>query len=262
MLRRTLCLLSFSALLSVAASAEAAPGANLTVTIAAPTVQVDQVGRYSVVVGNIGSRHAQNVVLTIDLPKTATSPTVHLMGVLGAFDSRCTRAGTRLTCNLGEVRRNVPASPIWFDLSLPYATAPLAIDVDASTSTNEQNPANDTLRHIATPSTVNVPVTGPVTVANRLCSGTNLTSFYECELYPGSLSSFSTTLAGNGTVSVPGEPSVTGSWSQPSTDRLVIEYIESGNVMGTFDGRGVRAKCFEGIMPFGTHNAMYEVCLP
>ena len=101
-----------------------------------------------------------------------------------------------------------------------------------------------------------------ITVANRLCSGTNLTSFYECELYPGSLSSFSTTLAGNGTVSVPGEPSVTGSWSQPSTDRLVIEYIESGNVMGTFDGRGVRAKCFEGIMPFGTHNAMYEVCLP
>jgi uncharacterized repeat protein (TIGR01451 family) len=243
--RHALTLLALSALALTVAPASAASSSDLAVTVTTPTVAVDQSGVYSVAVSNIGGQSAQNVSVTIDLPKTATSPQVHLMGVLGAFDGRC-RA----------------AAPITFSLALPYATAPLAIDVDANSTSADPNSANDT-RHVAvTPQTVPVSFTAPVTAHNRLCSGQNLTSFFECELYPSSLSGFDTVLAPGGAISVPSEPTVTGTW-QHAGDRLTIQYVENGNVLGTFDGRGVSAKCFEGSMPFTSGSvAMYEVCLP
>ncbi|MBK8212946.1 MAG: hypothetical protein IPK71_04285 [Myxococcales bacterium] len=260
--RHALTLLALSALALTVAPASAASSSDLTVTVTTPTVAVDQSGVYSVAVSNIGGQSAQNVSVTIDLPKTATSPQVHLMGVLGAFDSRCTRAGTRLTCNLGTIRARRAATPITFSLALPYAIAPLAIDVDANSTSADPNSANDTRHVVVTPQTVPISFTAPVTVHGRHCTGQNLTSFFECELYPSSISGFDTVLAAGGTISVPAEPTVTGTWTHTG-DRLTIQYVENGNVLGTFDGRGVSAKCFEGSMPFTSgYMAMYEVCLP
>lgn len=50
-----------------------------------PGVYVNNPGTYEVLVSNTGTKDAAAVALTISLPRTATSPSVHVMGDLGAF---------------------------------------------------------------------------------------------------------------------------------------------------------------------------------
>jgi uncharacterized repeat protein (TIGR01451 family) len=246
-----------------APEALAASGPDLGIALAAPTgVHVDEVGRYTLTVTNSGNRSASNVSVSVALPRTHTSPQVYVLGQMGALGSGCSVSGTTLTCALGSIGRGRTASKT-FDVSLPYSTAPLVFDATVSTSSSDTNPSNDTASLTAAPLPVPVAVAGPVTATNRHCTGQGLTSFYECELFPSSIASHQATFNADGSITVPGEPSISGSWSQPSSDRLVFQYVESGNVVATFDGRGVRAKCFEGATTFGgPYVSMYEVCLP
>lgn len=261
--RSFICLAALACSLLAVSPALAAPGADLSVGISAPVgVHVDETGRYTLTVTNSGNRSASNVTVSVALPRTHTSPQVYVLGQMGALGSGCSVSGTTLTCALGSIGRGRAASKT-FDIALPYSTAPLVFDATVSTSSGDTNPANDTASLTAAPLTVPVAVAGPVTVTNRHCTGQALTSFYECELFPSSLSSHQATFNADGSISVPGEPTISGSWSQPSSDRLVFQYVESGNVVATFDGRGVRAKCFEGATTFGgPYVSMYEVCLP
>ncbi|HRG98478.1 MAG TPA: hypothetical protein PLR99_19635 [Polyangiaceae bacterium] len=261
--RAPLALALASVALFAAPDVLAASGPDLAVSLSAPPgVHVDETGRYTLTVTNSGNRSASNVTVSVALPRTHTSPQVYVLGQMGALGSGCSVSGTTLTCALGSIGRGRATSKT-FDIALPYSTAPLVFDATVSTSSGDTNPANDTASLTAAPLTVPVAVAGPVTVTNRHCTGQALTSFYECELFPSSLSSHQATFNADGSISVPGEPTISGSWSQPSSDRLVFQYVESGNVVATFDGRGVRAKCFEGATTFGgPYVSMYEVCLP
>lgn len=254
------CLVALPVLLP-ATAALAAPGADLRVTITPPAgVAVYDPGQVSVRVANQGNRHASSVSLAIQLPVTNTSPTVHVMGTLGAFDPRCTRAGTRLLCNLGTVPRG-GATTVAFTIALPYSTAPLAMSASASSPTAELNPADNSASATLAPSTVPTSVSGRYTATNDHCTGTGLTSFFECALYPSSISGFTSVLAADGSVTVDGEPSVTGGWQFIGPDRLVVWYADAGGPLGTVDVRSVGGGCFEGPMSAGAYTVMYEVCL-
>jgi len=262
---KQIALFALPVVLLAAAPALAATQPNVGVSITAPTaVHVDEYGHYTVTVSNTGNRNAGGVVLTIQLPVTHTSPTVHVLGTLGARDGRCTLAGTKLTCGLGTIARFGGSTPVGFDLRLPYSAAPLVISATATTTTlPETNPANNSLAYTAVPLTYPTAVAGPIDAVNRSCTGQGLTSFFECELFPSSIQGFDSTLEADGSVTIPEAPDATGAWAFTSPDRLVISYSDAGGPIGTLDARSVGGDCFEGPMTFtsGPWVAIYEVCL-
>jgi hypothetical protein len=242
----------------------AATGANLGVSVTPPSgVHVYEAGTYSVRVDNTGNKNASSVMLSIQLPVTHTSPQVYIMGDLGTFSSSCTLAGTALSCSLGTINRGAWKS-VSFTISMPYSTAPLVIDATATTTTNDTNPANNHLAYTATPLTTTYPVTAPDLMLNSHCTGTGLTSFYECTRFPSSIASFDSILETDGSITIIGAPpNNTGEWTQTGADSLLIEYFEDGLLSASLDARSVDADCYEGPMTFyppSPYLAMYRVC--
>ena len=248
-------------------SSSVSAATDLAVSLTPPSVlRVYQAGSFNVRVRNLGNKHAYDVSLTIQLPRTATSPTVSVMGTLGAFSSRCTRVTTTLVCSLGTVNRNRSDS-VFFEIALPYSTAPIAIDATASTSSTEPNTGNNSLHYVANPLTYNVTMATPATAVNRHCTGQpSLSSYFECTLFPSSISSHSTTFNAGGTITFVDAPATfTGTWTHTPANRLQFQYYDSGQLVAEFDGKGVSAKCFEGRTTFPqspTYVSMYQVCLP
>lgn len=240
--------------------------ADIRVTLPAPApAYVYSTSEFDVTVSNIGNRSANNVVVTIDLPATNTSPQVYVMGTLGPLDPRCTRSGTVLTCNLGTVARNT-TTVIGVDIALPQADEVLEIAASATTSSVENSLANNSA--IAAANLLNYAVTvSPGDVGhNEHCTGQNLTSFFECLLFPSSLSSHDIEFLAGGLIAIPGEPAYTGTWSQPNGDTRVLEvtYEEIGvGVVAEFVGYGTNGSCFEGITTFpgSAYVSPYEVCI-
>lgn len=254
------------ALLLASGPALAAPRANLAVSLTPPSgVHVYETGRYAVSVRNLGNRNAAGVSLHVALPATHTSPQVHVLGELGARDARCTLEGTSLRCALGTINKGA-ATLVSFDLALPYSSAPLVISALATTTTTpESDLSNNSARHVAAPLTWPTSVSGPAATHNRHCTGTGLTSFFECELYPSSISSHDIVLEAGHTITFVDPPAtLTGHWWQPSPDRLRFQYLDGAAIVAEFDGRGVGGGCFEGptTFPGSSWVAIYEVCLP
>lgn len=245
-------------------SAPAFAAAVLTVNIAPPAgVHVYETGRYNVSVSNTGNQTSTAATLTIQLPLTRTSPTVAIMGQLGARDSRCALSGTRLTCNLGTINRGT-SKAVFFDIALPYSAAPLDFSFRASTTTAETNLTNNNLAHTAAPLTYALPVIPPVNITNRHCTGIGLTAFFECELFPSSIASHNTVFNADHTITIPAAPTYTGTWTQPAPDRLQFQYFNGATLVVSFDGRGVDGRCFHGMTTFpgSTYVSAYEVCMP
>lgn len=260
MLSRAVALIS---LLCVASPAWAA--ADPSVSITAPTgTHVYETGRYTVTVRNLGNKDAASVVATIQLPVTHTSPTVYVMGTLGAKSTSCTQSGTKLTCTLGTVTKNNGTKSVWFDLAVPQNSAPLTLSASITTTSVENSGGganNSTSRAL---SLLNYPVVfGPTNVAtNDHCTGTGLTSFFECELYPSSIASHQTVFNADHTITFVSTTAYTGDWVQTSSDHLHFRYFDStGATVSEFDGRGVTPDCFEGVTTFNSpYVAPYQVC--
>jgi len=245
----------------LAGSALAAPDLRVQMPAPAP-VHVYEEGGYDVVVANIGKHGAASVVLTIDLPATHTSPQVYVMGDLGAFDGRCSRSGTPPTCNLGALAKG-QSTTVSFALALPVADEVLTLAASATTASGETALANNAaslspaLLHYATS-------VGDGDLASiDHCTGQGLTSFFECELFPSSLSSHQHVFNGDGTISIPEEPDYGGVWSQSSADTLSFAYLYAGEVVAEFEGVGSSPGCFQGITTFpgSSYLSPYEVCI-
>jgi len=238
--------------------------ADLEVTLSAPGLTtVYDMARYDVTVRNNGRRSAKNVELRIDLPETNTSPTVHVMGDVGDMSGACDLVGTSVICDLGRVRRNKQKS-VYFEMSHPVQMPAGTIDVLATTSSNETNPQDNSLSYAPSLSYYDTPISGPAHITNRHCTGQGLSGFYECELYPSSISSHGVTLEQDGTISFDNAPmGYTGTWSQVQDDRLQLAYYHLGTLTVAFHGYGVGSGCFEGlaIFPTSSYNSAYEVCL-
>jgi uncharacterized repeat protein (TIGR01451 family) len=247
------------------APAVAGPQHNLGVTVAPPAgVHVNQFGTYGVTVTNTGNRHAYGVTLSIALPRTHTSPQVFIMGNLANVDPRCSLSAQTLTCNLGQVNKNGGATTVTFDLKLPYSTAPLAFTFTANPIAGDSNAGNNTLPYTASPALYDNPIAGPVSLQHDHCTGQGLTSYFECTLFPSSITGFAATYNSDHTVTIPGEPTFSGTWTQVGgDDRLQVTFADGGTPVATLDARGVDNGCFEGPMTFipaSPYLAMYRVC--
>jgi hypothetical protein len=158
---------------------------------------------------------------------------------------------------------------VFFDIALPYSTEPIVFDATVSLSppSTESYFLNNSVHHVASLLTYSVTMATPVTVENRHCTGqTSLSSFFECALFPSSISSHSTTFNTGGTITfIDAPPTFTGTWTHTPSNRLRFSYFDSGQLAAEFDGRGVSAKCFEGKTTFPgspTYVSLYRVCLP
>lgn len=246
--------------------ADAAPRApNLAVSIIRPGAsQVGVAARYTVRVENRGNQSSAGTTLTIQLPVTHTSPTVAILGDLGARDGRCSVAGTRLTCAVPALASNRRAD-FYFDIALPYSAAPLGIDASAPLA-GDSAPGNNSVSAVATPSTVALAVSPPRQTLTRHCTGTSLTSFFECEMFPSSIAEHETLLNVDHSITFLNVPSgYGGTWSQPAPNRLVLSYTNGTSVVAAFEGYGVDGACFEGRTTFpgstSGYVSMYQVCL-
>lgn len=253
---------SCCALLSVSVPAFAGP--TLVTSVQPPYgSSVYDTGRVSVVVANTGNKTASNVSVAIQLPETNTSPTVHVMGDIDGYQAGCSRSGTVLTCPLGDIRRARSASA-WIDLSFPESLEALTFTATASTSSSA-NLTNATDSADVEVANYDVAFGGTFDVTNDHCTGTDLLSYFECELYPSSISSHDATMNGDGTIDfgVGVDPLYTGTWSSDAPDHLVFSYSYDGTVVAEFEGWGVPGDCWEGAtyFPGSAYMSMYRVCV-
>ncbi|MEZ4402553.1 MAG: hypothetical protein R3B06_21195 [Kofleriaceae bacterium] len=250
--------------LFAAAPALAASQPNLSVALTAPSVHVYEDGTFTVRVQNTGNRNATGVVLTIGLPATHTSPQVYPMGDVANLDGRCARSGLTITCALGQINRSGGYTDVAFDMALPYSTAALNFSFAAYGTNGDSNPSNNTLAFTATPALYAQPITAPHSFQLDHCTGTNLTSFFECALFPSSITGFGADFANNGTLTIPIAPGYGGTWDQNGgPDHLFVSLSDGTSTVGTIDARGVGNGCFEGPMTFipaSSYVALYRIC--
>jgi hypothetical protein len=251
----------------VPTGASAASGPDLGVgVVASGSLLVNTTTHIDVRLTNTGNRDAFGIWASIQLPKTNTSPTATVMGTVSNVPSYCQRQPTRLYCNLSaSVPRYGGTTSIGFDIVMPVSADPITFRADAGAN-NEQNLANNAA--LFTPAqtyyTPTVPV-GGAQVLNSHCTGTALSSYFECS--PGSIMSHPTILTGLGTLDYspvsPGAAAVySGTWSVNGS-QLTMQQTTNGQVSGNFVGQGSTPNCWDGRMQFvnSTYVAMYRVCL-
>lgn len=252
----------FTTLALTALSSTAFAAADLVTAIGGPSAQsVYSTGRFTFTVSNVGNQTANSATVTITLPTTATTPT-YLMGTVSGMSSGCSRTGAVVTCSLGAIRKGRSAS-VYVDMMLPFSVDPIDFAATASTSSAENSTANNGASHTAALDTYAVSFTGPRDVVNSHCTGTGLSAYYECTLFPSSLSEHDATFNADGSISLPYGAEYGGSWSQPDANTLVFTYTEYGVVVAEFEGQGVGGDCWEGLTTFpgSSYVSPYEVCL-
>ena len=260
--------LTLLSLLLVAPSALAAADLTTTLTASPSTAQVYATARYTATVRNIGNKSASNATVQIALPATHTSPQVYVLGILGARSASCALAGTTLTCTLGTINRNASKS-VFVDLALPVSAAPIALGATAATTSAENSTANNSATLTASQTYFATPIAAapgaPALMRQRHCTGTGLTAFYECTLFPSSLSFHDAEFHDDGTITVPGYPDFGGGWTltaTPTGSQLDFFYDDGTGVVAEFSGWGADAACFEGLTTFpgSAYVSPYEVC--
>jgi hypothetical protein len=156
-----------------------------------------------------------------------------------------------------------------FSYSMPVSKNPITIHGVGSSATNELNPNNNLLQY--TPSLkfpsfsiANHTVSGSIDAANSHCTGQGLISYFECELFPSSISGHVATFNSDGTISFTDEPNYGGSWQQSNTatQQMSFQYTENGSVIASFSGYGSIANCFDGMTTFpnSIYVSPYRVC--
>lgn len=256
------------------ADAEAAQnGPNLRLSVTRPaSTNVYAQGRYTLNVANIGNRDATNVRVVVTLPSSQTSPQVYVMGNLGARSANCSVSGLTMTCLFGTVRRSTNISA-YYDIALPVSTTNLAMSAVASSNPVDLDAGNNTANFVPTLSTFSTDIAaaivdnaGPVTADLDHCTGTGLVSFFQCTLFPSSISSHQHIFNADHTISF-AFPGYSGTWSQNALlDQLAFTYVDgAGAQVLSFVGYGVDGtNCFEGITTFSppsAYNSAYSVCL-
>ncbi len=250
------------ALVAAFSSTAHAAAPDITTTFTAPTGQyVYTSAKWQVTAKNVGNKDAGTVTVTVQLPTTNTSPSVSVMGTLGA--TNCTTSGTKLTCTTSSLKRTKTAT-WYFYMNLPESAGSIDFSATASTS-GETYTGNNASSAVASLSHYAPTFTPGATFLNRHCTGTNLESFFECELYPSSIASHETVLNGDGSVTFVGYTGYTGSWALSGSE-LSFDYADAttGAIEAEFVGYAVdNTGCWEGLTTFrgSIYVSPYEVCV-
>ncbi len=256
-------------LISGAGVALAAPNADMRVQLQAPaSVNISTATTYTVTVKNLGPNTAQNVRFTVEFPLTNTSPTVAILGTVSGFNtSKCSVVSHKLSCTVGQLKNNKSAT-LTYQYTAPVSTKTLTMKAVVTSDTADTvsgNNESSVVPNLVYPAR-------PLTSANMLnshCTGTNLTSYFECLLFPSSIATHNTTFNIDNTISFT-EPGYTGTWSQNAAKTsLRFEYFEptgSGSTkVAEFNGWAINgANCFDGMtnfFPTSTYVSPYRVCV-
>lgn len=253
-----------AALAATLSAGVAEAASDIAVSVSQPSgVRVYQPARYTVRVTHLSGSPSSRATLTVQLPQTHTSPTVYVLGTVGAISPGCTRSGTTLRCDVQPLRRGA-RQDFYVDLTLPQNAGPLEITA-ALTVTGDSSAANNRYTHVADLDNAASPIatTTDRQVQNQHCTGTGLTSYLECTLFPSSISSHGTVFHPDGTISIPDAPDYGGRWWQPFDDQLAFTYSEGSVTVAQFVGASVGNGCFEGITSFpgSTYVSPYRVCV-
>ena len=259
-----LSLLSVASLLASASPAfAAAPRADLQVQLVAPSsVQISTATTYTATVKNLGPA-TTDVGLVIEFPLTNTSPTVSILGTVSESEANCSIGSNKITCLLGSLKNNKTVS-VSYSYTAPVSTKTLQMKATVSSSVTDDSAGNN----IATVVPNLIYPARAITsanVQNSHCTGTNLTSYFECLLYPSSISSHPTTLNSNGSITF-SEPGYTGTWTQNAAKTtLSFEYFDFSGKIAGFEGRAINgANCFDGMtnfFPASAYVSPYRVCI-
>ncbi len=246
------------------------PAPNLSVLTwqGSSTPLIESPYQYTTRVKNIGNQTAQSVTITVEFPLTATSPTRHILGKLSGVQTSsgtCSIVSNKVVCNVGSLGNN-QTKQVSFTFEFQVATtAPTLKTTATTTSANEQNASNNTLSFTPAVRYPDNVITGDRYLVTS-CTGTGLTSFYECELFPSSQQSFEMDMISGGTISIPVAPTYTGIWDQNSLplNKTLHFTIDGGSgTEADFNGFATSSTCFEGITVFpqnSNYNAAYRVC--
>lgn len=246
----------------------APPRADLQVQMSAPaTSPISTAATYTVTVKNNGPQTATNTRVTVSLPLTNTSPTVHILGTVSAIDSRCSIVANTLSCAFGDLRKGKTAT-FTYGYAAPVSTKTLQMTAVGVSNVTDPVSSNNTASVVPN-LTYPARDAADANVENSHCTGTNLTSYFECALFPSSISSHNTTLNAGGTITFT-EPGYTGTWSQNAAKTtLSFEYFEatgSGSTkVAEFNGYAINGSdCFDGMttfFPATTYVSPYHVCV-
>ncbi len=241
---------------------------DIRVQVSGPTTaMVNSPYQYTVNVRNIGGAKANGVTVMVDFPQTNTSPQVYILGQVSAIGNGCQLVSRRLQCSAGNLNPNAQRN-FTFSFSYPVSTKTLEIKATgSSTSTNEANPNNNIASVFPA---INYP-TNQITAANvtvSLCTGTNLSSYYECELFPSSQQHFTMRLESGGMITDLPDSNFTGTWTQIQTTNQPFQQLQftlsDGYTSASFDGYASSTTCFEGkttFLPTSNYNSQYKVCV-
>ncbi len=253
-----------SMLLSATSAFAAPPRADLQVQLTAPSsVQISTATTYTATVKNLGPA-TTNATLVIEFPLTNTSPTVAILGTVTESESACSIGSNKITCSAANLKKGKSVT-FSYSYTAPVSTKTLQMKATVSSSVTDNVAGNNTatvVPNLAYPARA---ITS-ATVTNSHCTGTSLTSYFECLLFPSSISSHETTLNADNTISFT-ESGYTGTWSQNvAKTSLYFEYLENGNKIAEFNGFAINgSSCFDGLtnfFPASSYVSPYRICLP
>lgn len=245
------------------------PRADLQVELNAPaTVDVNLPTTYSVTVTNLGGQTSNAINARVTLPLTNTSPQVFVLGTVSGLDPRCSVVAKVLNCSLAALRKGW-STTFNYTYTAPVSTKSLQMTARAGSTSIDPVASNDSASVVPT-LVYPVRAISSAAATTRLCSGSNLTSFFECTRYPSSISSFVASLNQDQSIGV-AEPGYSGRWSQNATrTSLKMEFFQDlgyGPVkVSEFNGMAIHgANCFHGLgQHMGSNNEVspFELCLP
>ncbi|MBS1796494.1 MAG: hypothetical protein JSS81_21770 [Acidobacteria bacterium] len=238
---------------------------NLSLQITGPSsAQVYSPYQYTVTVTNIGGSTAYTSSVVVDLPETTTSPQKYVLGTVSGYPQTCQLANRKLVCQLGNVTHTGPnrTKSFSFTFAFPISTRSLQIKATASTVTTPETNSNNNFATIApTPVYPNNQLTS-ATMSVSNCTGTTLSSFFECELFPSSQQHFTLSLNPDLTMSYEGQ--FIGNWDQYAGANRLHFVLFMGNGTAEFNGFARSNTCFEGITTFSTSTTYispYRLCI-
>jgi hypothetical protein len=226
-------------------------------------VQISTPTTYTATVKNLGPA-TTNASLVIVFPLTDTSPTVAILGTVTESESACSIASNKITCTASNLKKGKTAT-FSYSYTAPVSTKSLQMTAVAQSSVTDPSTGNNTAS--LTPNLVypSRAITS-ATVTNSHCTGTSLTSYFECLLFPSSIASHTTTLNIDNTITFT-EPGYTGTWSQNAMKTtLFFEYFDVSGKIAEFNGYAINgSNCFDGLTTFfpqpSSYVSPYRVCI-
>lgn len=248
---------------SSVAYAAPAPTADLQAQLTGPSsVNISTPTVYTATVKNLGRSTATNVKMVIELPLTNTSPQVYILGDVTGLNSKCQIIANEISCNMGTLGKGKSVS-VTYTYKAPVSTKSLTMTNVVSSSVQDNNSANNESSFTPNLAYPSRPIVS-ANINNSHCTGTDLTSYFECLLFPSSLSSHDVTFNADFTITL-SEPGYTGIWSQPSLEQLHFEYFQGVDKVAEFNGFAINgANCFDGMttfLPVSQYASPYRVCI-